>query len=197
MKKLNNKGLTAIEVLICFSITAVIVISLFKTINNYKTKGAIESDKNLITTYKNTVTKTIQEDIIKRGGVIKLEADESGNFVEISSGYIKLKMILNCETVECKDLYNKKIAELEIKYKANEADESEEYIKYKDTFNETEKFPLDISSVSFNEPKVDYDEDNGLLNIYVGVINNDLGDKYEILDLTLPLIEKWPNAYMQ
>ena len=47
MKKLNNHGLTAVEVLICFSITAVIVISLFKIINNFNEKQTVESRKNL------------------------------------------------------------------------------------------------------------------------------------------------------
>ena len=38
IKKLNNKGLTAIEILVCFSIISVLVISMLNIVNNYKTK---------------------------------------------------------------------------------------------------------------------------------------------------------------
>ena len=38
MKKLNNKGLTIIELLVCFVIVAVIAISLLNIIMNYKNK---------------------------------------------------------------------------------------------------------------------------------------------------------------
>lgn len=70
MKKLNNKGLTAIEVLVCFAIISVIVISMFNIVNNYKNKRDIESYKLDITTYKNTVTKTIYNDIIENEGIV-------------------------------------------------------------------------------------------------------------------------------
>ncbi len=65
IKKLNNKGLTSIEVLISFIIVTAITISLFDTVTSYKTKQQIESYKSTITGYKNSITKLIYDDIIK------------------------------------------------------------------------------------------------------------------------------------
>lgn len=65
MKKLNNKGMTSIEILISFIIVTAITISLFDTVTSYKTKQQIESYKNIITEYKNSLTKIINDDIIK------------------------------------------------------------------------------------------------------------------------------------
>ncbi len=65
MKKLNNKGMTSIEVLISFLIVTAIAISLFDTVTSYKTKQQIESYKNTVIEYKNSLTKLINDDIIK------------------------------------------------------------------------------------------------------------------------------------
>ena len=88
---------------------------------------------------------------------------------------------------------------LTIKFNTDDSSNDEEYILY-ETYNRDEntkeKFSLrDIHGVQFNEQRIDYDEDGGLLNIYVGIIDIDLGDKYSVLDLTLPLTKKWPTAY--
>lgn len=194
MKKLNNHGLTAVEVLICFSITTVIVISLFKIINNFNEKQTIESRKNLIATYKNTVTKTIMDDILKYGAVNKVVTPPKIN--DKSEFYVSFEQKNNGIT------YHSEISIFYNDEHDNENDSDTEYIKYKrtnlrdndsrTTFEET--FPLsDIPGVEFNEPKIDYDEDNGLLRIYVGIIDLDLnlGDKYEVLDITIPLTDTW------
>ena len=67
MKKLNNKGITTIEVIISFVIVIIIATSLYTTVTNYNQKRLIEGYKSKIFTYKNTVTKLIQDDIIKVG----------------------------------------------------------------------------------------------------------------------------------
>lgn len=191
MKKLNNHGLTAIEVIICFSITAVIVISLFKTINNYNEKQYIESNKNQIKTYENTVTKSIQDDVLRNGGVFQLlESNITNNY---DAAYDNGKIVVQFQFT------NQKTAMLTIKFNTDDSSNDEEYILY-ETYNRDEntkeKFSLrDIHGVQFNEQRIDYDEDGGLLNIYVGIIDIDLGDKYSVLDLTLPLTKKWPTAY--
>lgn len=65
MKKLNNKGMTTIEILLCFVLVAIISVSLYSTISAYNNKQNIESYKEKIYTYKNLLTKEIQDDIIK------------------------------------------------------------------------------------------------------------------------------------
>ena len=65
MKKLNNKGITSIELLISFIIVTAITVSLFDVVTSYKTKQQIESYKNTITEYKSSVTKVIYDDVLK------------------------------------------------------------------------------------------------------------------------------------
>ena len=79
MKKLNNKGMTLIEIIVCFVIVVVIVLSMLKVVNNYKDKQDIESYKSAIFTYKNTLTKTVWDDIIKHQGIVKYE-DITSNY---------------------------------------------------------------------------------------------------------------------
>ena len=65
--KLNNKGVTTIEILISFVLLAIIVVSLYGSVESYKNKQNIESEKNQIMTYKNLLTKEIQDDLIMKG----------------------------------------------------------------------------------------------------------------------------------
>ena len=62
--KINNKGMTIIELILCFAIVSVIVIALLNTVMNYKTKEQLEDTKKTIISYKNVITKVIQSDII-------------------------------------------------------------------------------------------------------------------------------------
>ncbi len=69
MKKINNKGLTVIELILCFALVSAITVGMFKAVNSYKSKQDEESFKNDITTYKTTVTELIYDDIIKHQGI--------------------------------------------------------------------------------------------------------------------------------
>lgn len=85
--KLNNKGVTTIEILISFVLLAIIVVSLYGTVESYKNKQNIESEKNQIMTYKNLLTKEIQDDLIMKGLIDvtvaydKFEKDASTNTI--------------------------------------------------------------------------------------------------------------------
>ena len=67
MLKLNNKGMTTVEILISFILVAIISTSLYTTFSNYTKKMDKETYKLEINTFKNLVTKQIQDDIIKNG----------------------------------------------------------------------------------------------------------------------------------
>lgn len=67
MKKLNNKGITTIEVIICFILIATISTAMYSTVSAFNEKRIIEQYKEEIYTYKNILTKTIQDDFIKIG----------------------------------------------------------------------------------------------------------------------------------
>lgn len=71
MKKINNKGVTTVELLVSFIIVIAIVVGLFDVMMNYKNKQQIESIKNSVITYSNSLQKTIQDDMIK-GHVISV-----------------------------------------------------------------------------------------------------------------------------
>ena len=65
--KLNNKGLTAVEILVCFVLMVILVVSMYSTVSTYKNKQNMESARDKIVAYKNLLTVEIQDDIIKNG----------------------------------------------------------------------------------------------------------------------------------
>ena len=54
MKRLNNKGITTIEVIICFILVVTISASMFTTISSFNQKRILEQYKEEIYTYKNS-----------------------------------------------------------------------------------------------------------------------------------------------
>ena len=64
---MNQKGFTTVEVLICFVIISIIMMSMFSTISSFNDKKIQESYRARVYEFKNTITNSIQEDIIKRG----------------------------------------------------------------------------------------------------------------------------------
>lgn len=66
-KKLNQKGMTLIELLAAFTITTVIVVSILGSIMSYKNKAQRLSIEKEIINYKNIVTQAIQKDLYRYG----------------------------------------------------------------------------------------------------------------------------------
>lgn len=64
---MNQKGFTTVEVLMCFVIISIVMMSLFSTISAFNEKKNIESDRAKIYEFKNSITNTIQGDIISNG----------------------------------------------------------------------------------------------------------------------------------
>lgn len=67
MIKLNNKGMTIVEVLVCFVIVAIVMMSLFSTVSSFNEKRIQESYRSKIYTFKNEWTSRVQEDFIRKG----------------------------------------------------------------------------------------------------------------------------------
>ena len=65
MKKLNNKGITAVELLVSFVIISAIVVSMFDLIMNYRNREQIEEFNNEVISFSNNLQKEIQDDLIK------------------------------------------------------------------------------------------------------------------------------------
>ena len=57
--KLNKKGMSAVEVVITFTLVAAISISLLNVVMTYKDREETESIKQEIVTYKNNITCSI------------------------------------------------------------------------------------------------------------------------------------------
>lgn len=186
MKNLDNKGLTAIEILVCFSIVVVIVMSMFKVVNNQKDKQTIESYKNSITTYKNSVTKTIEEDIRTGGGIrsvdsINDETDQIEIIFGLSDGNTRIIQIQ--KKIECDE-------DSEDEDKVINCDAANRIIYYYGNYYgnavSRDVFTIpDIYNLKFN--KVDVANNDGYLKIYVGFDHPDLGKKYSAFELIDPI----------
>lgn len=183
-KRLNNKGMTAIEILLCFTITIVIVISMFKTISNYKDKEDIESYKSTITTYKNTVTKSIQDDIINNGGITKLEEKSSTDTSESYNITMKTGVVRNFSIVKnptytdsTHNIVDEKNSSFSISYAG-------------EVFELPKVYGLQFNKVLITEDKY------GFFHLYVGIYQPDLGvgDKYSVLDIITPDISAYNYA---
>ena len=119
MTKLNNKGLSIIELLVCFVIVAVISITLLNIVMDYSAFQETEHVKNVIKTYKNSVTKIIQNDII-RYGLTDVRVDDT------NSDSDSLKLILTFKDLP--DSISTKTKNLIV-----HVGSSENYISYEDT----------------------------------------------------------------
>lgn len=208
MKKLNNKGLTAIEILVCFAIISVIVIAMFNIVNNYKDKQSLESYKSSINTYKTTVTAAINDDIIKNYGIVSYSSTQTGDsntnpeeentfeyiiYLAYESGKTATIVIHNesrCFTddngvktynQDCTDENSDNI----------DSENSKYYISFTDSTEETDKFSLpNVYHLKFNDivPK----ETDGIINIKVGLWHPDLGTKYDVLNIITPNVNIYP-----
>lgn len=65
--KLNNKGMTLIEIVVCFVLVSFISVALFGTVAAFNTKRSTESVKVALLTYRNEVTRVIENDLVQRG----------------------------------------------------------------------------------------------------------------------------------
>ena len=83
MKKLNNKGITTAEVLVCFVLIVLVSSSIYTIVSTYKNQQQIESFKEKVVTYKNLLTKEINNDLIKKG-LNAASYDSSNNTVTMN-----------------------------------------------------------------------------------------------------------------
>lgn len=65
--KLNNKGISIIEIVFTFALIMVIVISMLTVVFNYREKANLSLEKLKMDTFKNTLTREIQDDILDKG----------------------------------------------------------------------------------------------------------------------------------
>lgn len=192
MKKLNNKGITIIEILLCFVLVVGITSSLFSSLNSYKNKQQLESNRNAIVTYKNLLTKDIQDDLIKKG--LK--------DVEITSESVNDHSIKYTITLKLKDdsfkylIITKNLAAYEDEDITTSEDQDDYFMIQYGLQNNTINYPLpNLGSTKNQNNKTVYDlkinnidinADNNILSIYIGLYHADFGKRYAI-DIVCPI----------
>lgn len=211
IKKLNNKGMTAVEILVCFVLVVIISVSMYTTVSSYQNKQQIEAFKEKIYTYKNLLTKEINDDLIKDGLVT---AKITNYLVDPDTGDADATIEMNmrngdkkCLKITSKKAYDyfydptgtvmtdegiKSVSEV---MPVSEDKDDEFMIAYGFCGEETE-YPIpDLgSSKNPNNKKiydlrinnVDVGVKNSLLSIYVGFYHPDLGTRYGI-DIVCPV----------
>ena len=199
VRKLNNKGMTAVEVLVCFVLVVIIVVSMYTTVSAYKNKQQIESFKEKVVTYKNLLTKEINDDLIKDG----LVSANITEFLEdpIDGNTYSVQMNLRNGEKKCLKVTSDKAydylwdSSLESKFPAAQDKDDFFMISYGDCGNETE-YPIPDLGESKNPNNkvikdlrinnVEMSTDNLVLSIYIGLYHPELGTRYAI-DVICPI----------
>ncbi len=90
---MNNKGMTTVEILMVFVIIGIISVGLFSMISSFNTKQNIESAKEKLITFKNTVTRDIEGDIIRKGlvSVVISPVGKENKFTDIFQAKLTFK----------------------------------------------------------------------------------------------------------
>ena len=182
MKRLNNRGMTSVEVLISFVVVVIISVSMYGTVSSYQNKEHIESCKEKIMTYKNLLTKEINDDLIKKG----LVAVQTEDFDETKSEYRIVFVFKNGEKKRL-IITMQKAYELDSDLDASKYKDDIFIISYGDIGNET-KYPLPNLGEDVNQNNkrmydlristVDISTKNGVFSLYVGFSHPDLENRY-------------------
>lgn len=196
MQKLNNKGITTIEVIVCFVLVVIITLTMYSTISTFNQKRSLESYKARIYTYKNTLTKQIQDDFIKKGLL-------SANYNRKTEG-AKVTYTVDCKLkdntsrlliIEQQLTYNEGVHE------GGKRDVNDEFmIKYgpptdlieypipnlgEEEIEQTNGTKTKAKNLSINNVLIKINSNN-VLSIYIGFYHPELGTRYAI-DIVSPI----------
>lgn len=195
MKKLNNKGFTTIEVILCFVLVVIITTSLYTTITSFNQKRITEEYKSKMYTYKNLLTKEIQDDILKKGLISAVPTSTTSSYEN------QLKVIFNFKDGTSTTLiviWHYAKSELRefgdpskddyyiIKYGSRSDDELTRYplpelgeseSKYTHTVGGVEK-PLITKDLSINDASCKIE--NNVLDLHIDLYHGELGHRYSI-----------------
>ena len=206
MKHLNCKGITTIEVLMCFVIVVIITVSMYSTISFYNEKRILEGYKQKVIEYKNIVTSDIQTDLI-RIGLVDAKIDRTIDTAHSKTTYTvdmvlkdssKRRLVVE-QTLTYSDYHPRGSMDVDdafsIKYgdpsdMAGDATHSQmvEYEfpklgsyrpKYKNAQNQMVETGHVAQDLSINNVSMDIIDDR-TLSIYIGFYHPELGTRYAI-----------------
>lgn len=185
MKRLNNKGITTVEVLICFVLVVIITVSMYAIISNFNERKIIEGYKEELYDYKNILTKDIQDDFIKIGlSHVKYDREEDGD-------RIKHTLTCNLKDGTTKILYIEQLYAYSSYHTSGSTTEDDHFSIQYGTALDMINYPLpDLGSykneygnkvldLSINNVFISVD-DNNVLSLYIGFYHPELDTKYAI-----------------
>lgn len=193
MKKLNNKGMTTIEILISFVLVALISSIIYGTVSNFNNKRQVEEAKLELNTYKNILTKDIQNDLIKIGITeVKVSKTTSGFEDTYTADFIlkdntKRKLVIkqqltddylaNNQTRNCDDKFSVEFGNPDI------ANGMESY-PIPDVGQSTNKFNKVIKDIRLLNVRMS--NDNYIFTLFLGFSHPDFNTRYAI-NITCPI----------
>ena len=199
LKKLNNRGMTAVEILVCFVLMSILAVSMYSSIASYKNKQSIESAKEKIFTYKNLLTKEVQDDLIKKG-LVSAEISETINETKgkpenLPSKVFKVDFLFRDGSKKQLVINRRLASDYSVVDCASEKINDAFSIQYGEEGN---LMTYDLPDVGYVENQcgekvldlrinnVDINKDNNILTIYIGFYHPDLGTRYGI-DIVCPI----------
>lgn len=194
IRKLNNKGMTAVEILVCFVLMAILSVSMYSSITSYKNKQSIESAKEKIVTYKNLLTKEIQDDLVKKGlvsaEILEGVSDEGGDLTDKT---FRVEMLFRDGSKKLL-IVNRKLAD---DYSVDSSacsssgeDGNDSFLIQYGEAGSLIDYPLPDVGYGMNNcnskvmdlrlNNIDINKNNNILTIYIGFYHPDLGTRYGI-----------------
>ena len=186
MKRLNNKGMTSIEVLLAFIVVVMLSVSMYTTISAYQNKQNIESFKEKIMTYKNLLTKEVNDDLIKKGLIavnVDVQEANEANPLRVGNDYTI--------TFTLKNGQQKRLL-VHTVYAGDRSNNDEFLISYGDINKEME-YPIpnlghttykvggiEKTELDLKINTVEINTDDGIFSIMIGFIHPDLTNRYNI-----------------
>lgn len=197
MKKLNNRGVTTIEVIVCFILVVIITLTMYTTISTFNNKRKIEGFKARIYTYKNTLTKEIQDDFIKIGltsATYKRVVEEQNPALvtytidcNLKDG-TKRQLIIRQQLTYTEGVHEGGSEDVD-DYFMIEYGNPNDLIKYpipdlgEEIIEDSKKKAKDLS---INNVLIEINKNNNVLSVYIGFYHPELGTRYAI-DIVAPI----------
>ena len=199
LKKLNNRGMTAVEILVCFVLMSILAVSMYSSIASYKNKQSIESAKEKIFTYKNLLTKEVQDDLIKKvldsEDISETINETKGKPEKLPSKVFKVDFLFRDGSKKQLVINRRLASDYSVVDCASEKINDAFSIQYGEEGN---LMTYDLPDVGYGENQcgekvldlrinnVDINKDNNILTIYIGFYHPDLGTRYGI-DIVCPI----------
>ena len=152
MFKLNNKGLTLTEVIITFSILSIIMFSMLALTLQLKNTSKLKKTYKSLSEYKTTLTRTIEDDLIKNKFLSMEDCNGDDAFVI-------------CKTITFKNNVKKDLV----------VNTKDKFIKYDNI-----KYKIDLEKevdMIYKDVDITFDEEFLTIKIPIWLNENDYGIK--------------------